>query len=752
MSLRSKIVIILFTVVVMYAALDRVIQEVVVFKSFEALEEAQAERDLRRVVQAIQSEVRHLGVRCDDWATWDDTYRFIDDSRRAEQALDVADRTRFGDRARDYIVSNLVPECFHKNNLNLLYICDSDGKVVWGRGLDLEGDRDFGLHDFPSERLAPDHPLLVENTRILIENLPGSFTSDDLRKLFLPFGGVRSAEVALDPMSARAQSSGSVRMETPEAADAALSGLSNKEVAGHAIRLKASEAPGGLLMTERGPMLVSAKPVLNNQRQGPARGTVIMGRLLSPALVAALARQTGVDFAVWRVQEEDLAAAEQQVLNEVTAQAGEDAHVIRVSDEDTLHAYTTYSDIRQAPALLIRANIVRDITARGATAARYALLSTVVAGILILSVLLQLLQRAVLKPIAALTEQAVQVGRSEDFTRKLNLDRADEIGTLSREFDAMMEKLADSRAALVKAARAAGMSEIATGVLHNVGNVLNSVNVSATLVADKARSAGLDDLKGALRAVQESTDDLVTFLQQDPRGKHLYPLLKSLAADLESERETIAREAKTLTQGIEHIKELIQSQQSHAGRSGVLECISLKEEIEVAVNMTGLGIQGRGIEVVREYDDLPPCAVDRHRLKEILVNVIQNAWQSVQAREEGTRPQASADGTPNAGLDGSGAATSRSRLTLRLKKDDRGRVRIEVADNGLGIPRENLSRIFTHGFTTKKTGHGFGLHASANAAKEMGGALTVHSAGLGTGATFILDLPVEKHQGAGART
>jgi signal transduction histidine kinase len=71
-------------------------------------------------------------------------------------------------------------------------------------------------------------------------------------------------------------------------------------------------------------------------------------------------------------------------------------------------------------------------------------------------------------------------------------------------------------------------------------------------------------------------------------------------------------------------------------------------------------------------------------------------------------------------------------------------VSIIVRDNGIGIPPENLIKIFNHGFTTKRDGHGFGLHSGANAAKEMGGSLTAESNGPGLGATFTLELPVAK--------
>jgi signal transduction histidine kinase len=391
-----------------------------------------------------------------------------------------------------------------------------------------------------------------------------------------------------------------------------------------------------------------------------------------------------------------------------------------------MRAYQTLSDIRQAPALLLRVEIPREITATGATAVRYGLFSTVAAGLLMILVLLMMLQRTVVAPIVRLTEHAVEIGRREDFTRKLELARGDEIGVLSREFDGMMEKLELSRAAVVKAARAAGMSEIATGVLHNVGNVLNSVNVSATLVADRARNSGATDLKRAMDLVRAGAVDLATFLAEDPRGVHLGPLLGSLADQIDSEQRTILGEVRALTSGIEHIKELILSQQDYAGRSGVLESVSLAEQIESAIAMTGRNVAGAEIEIVREYEDLPPLYADRHRLMEILVNLFQNARQSLQSPDVAVR-----------------------RLSVRLRSSGADRVEIEVADTGVGIPEANLARIFTHGFTTKKTGHGFGLHASANAVNEMGGRLSARSPGAGRGATFTLDLPVRGAETAG---
>jgi signal transduction histidine kinase len=123
------------------------------------------------------------------------------------------------------------------------------------------------------------------------------------------------------------------------------------------------------------------------------------------------------------------------------------------------------------------------------------------------------------------------------------------------------------------------------------------------------------------------------------------------------------------------------------------------------------------VEVVREFENVPPMNVDKHKLLQILVNLVRNAKYACQESERVDK-----------------------QMTVRVANGD-GRIKISVIDNGVGIPPENLTRIFNHGFTTRKDGHGFGLHSGALAAKEIGGSLNVHSDGPGQGAAFTLELP-----------
>jgi signal transduction histidine kinase len=282
----------------------------------------------------------------------------------------------------------------------------------------------------------------------------------------------------------------------------------------------------------------------------------------------------------------------------------------------------------------------------------------------------------------------------------------------------MVEKLAESSAALTQTARAAGMSEISTGILHNVGNVLNSVNVAATLVGEKTQDLCVADLEAVAALLAKNADDLAGFVTNDPLGKKLQNYLQTLAHHLRNEQRAITAELAGLSNGIAHICELIRAQQGLAKCSSLTQQVFVSDEVEEALTISNRALSpDADLVVVREYDDVT-AELDKHKLLEIVVNLIQNARQAMLEADIPER-----------------------RLTLRALARPEGRFRIEVADNGVGIPEESLVKVFSLGFTTKANGHGFGLHTSANAAREMGGFLNVESGGPGKGATFVLDLP-----------
>jgi signal transduction histidine kinase len=251
-----------------------------------------------------------------------------------------------------------------------------------------------------------------------------------------------------------------------------------------------------------------------------------------------------------------------------------------------------------------------------------------------------------------------------------------------------------------------------------VGNVLNSINVSAGFIEDKVLNSKAKKLKKVTDMIAEHAGDLGKFFIDDKRGKHIPIYLTEAAQLIIDEQADIAEKLKSLTKNIEHIKQIIQAQQRYAKSGGVEIFTSISEVIKHSIEIAGGDLKRKGAECILELVELPEVRMDKQRVLQILVNLISNAKYAL------------------------GKSKNQEKLlTIRCHKHNEDKLRIEVTDNGIGIPKENMSKIFRHGFTTKEGGHGFGLHSSALAAKEMSGALTAQSDGRGKGATFILELP-----------
>jgi signal transduction histidine kinase len=276
---------------------------------------------------------------------------------------------------------------------------------------------------------------------------------------------------------------------------------------------------------------------------------------------------------------------------------------------------------------------------------------------------------------------------------------------------------------LVVTARKAGMAEVAIGVLHNVGNVLNSVNVSSSIVVDRVRQLKAERLSKAVVLLRQNEKDLGAYLSTDPKGKQIVTYLETLVGHLHTEQTGALEELESLTKNIGHIKDIVAVQQSYATQVGLTEPVKVIELVEDALRMNANALERHDVRTVRQYDPHPPVIqADRHKILQILVNLIRNAKEACQD-----------------------SSRTDKQLVIRVFNGD-GTIKISASDNGVGIPPENLSRIFNHGFTTRKNGHGFGLHNAALAAKEMGGLLRVSSPGTGEGAIFTLELPAPKQE------
>ena len=279
-------------------------------------------------------------------------------------------------------------------------------------------------------------------------------------------------------------------------------------------------------------------------------------------------------------------------------------------------------------------------------------------------------------------------------------------------------ELKKTQAELLRTSRFAGMAEVATGVLHNVGNVLNSVNVAATLIADKIKNSRISSLAKLDDLLNQHSDDLADFLTRDAKGRQIPSFVKSLSECLQQERAEVLGEVTFLTRNIDHIKEIVAMQQNYAQVSGVVESVVPRELVEDALHIHAEAYLRHGVKVIREYGEVPAVSVDKHKVLQILVNLLSNAKYACDAD-----------------------AKEEKCVWVRIEVTE-NQLRVVVRDNGTGITPENLTKIFQHGFTTREDGHGFGLHNGANIAKELGGSLGAQSAGSGKGSAFTLQLPL----------
>jgi signal transduction histidine kinase len=237
----------------------------------------------------------------------------------------------------------------------------------------------------------------------------------------------------------------------------------------------------------------------------------------------------------------------------------------------------------------------------------------------------------------------------------------------------------------------AGMAEVATGVLHNVGNVLNSVNVSAGIVLNKLRQSKADKVSKAAGLLEANRQELAAYLTVDPNGRKLPGYLAKLGTFLTTENSELLAEVDQLSHNIEHIKEVVAMQQNYAKVSGVFENLKLDDLVEDALAMNSGAFERHGITVERRFHPSPLVCVDRHRVLQILINLFRNAKYALDDAN---------------GID--------KRIIIAIAPLNEELVRVSVIDNGIGIAPENLNKIFGHGFTTRKDGHGFGLHSGAN--------------------------------------
>ena len=302
---------------------------------------------------------------------------------------------------------------------------------------------------------------------------------------------------------------------------------------------------------------------------------------------------------------------------------------------------------------------------------------------------------------------------------KFQNDLRDANENLENKVHERTEELKDLNSKIAEIARSAGMAEVASGVLHNVGNVLNSINVSTSILIDQVHNCKSERLDMLVELLDEHKENLAEFMATNKKGKLIVPFIKELSSQLNIDQKKQVEELKDLSSNVDHIKNIISMQQSYTGSRGVVEKQSAAKVFEDAIKINIASMKRHNIILNREFDESVVLYVDKHRLIQVLVNLISNAMHAVEQNPDHEKE-----------------------VIVGVSSGDR-KVIFSVQDNGVGIDKNILNRLFEFGFKKRQGGHGYGLHHSALVAGEMNGRLFAESEGLGMGAKFVLELPVE---------
>jgi two-component system, NtrC family, sensor kinase len=461
----------------------------------------------------------------------------------------------------------------------------------------------------------------------------------------------------------------------------------------------------GLLGTDLGTLMIAGSPVLDGAGHGPARGMVILGRLLTHSVVHDMSAQAQTALT--------LLAPSQDHGGEQLVEGGSDTRV-----------YRSFNDIYGQPIMTLRVDIPREITRRGYAAARYAGAYLAGAAFVVLALLVAALNRLILTPLAVVTRHAVAVGKEQDLTTRLNLTGRDEIGVLARELDRMVTRLADSRTQLIDQSYQAGLGELAKGVLHNLGNAMTPIGVRLATVSDRLRQAPVEDAGEALAELRRGTDDAG---RRADLEEFVRLACSELAHTVTSAREDLA----VMTRQTTVIQTVLAEQMRTARNEHVIEPVRLTELLAQSLEVVPDSCRQRlQIDVDESLRRAGVLRLARTVLRLVLQNLIINASDAVR----------------DAGRD-----KGRLRVSAAIVSDaGRELLQLSCQDDGVGIPQENLERVFEKGFSTKprETNQGIGLHWCANVVNALGGRIWAASDGPGRGAAFHFVVPLAAPEAA----
>ena len=618
MRLGTRIFLALLTVFVISVSLNYAVFHFFVLDRADTLEKNIASENMEMFKATLHRELTHFELFVSDWAAWNDTYLFVQDKNKG------------------YIESNLVPDTFFDNKINLIHIYDSKGNCMWKKSYDLKSNKPISLDIFSAGKNSP-------NSLLLNHPQPDS-------------------KVA------------------------------------------------GVLTMKEGPVLIASYPIITSDNKGPIKGTIIMGRILTIELMKSIMEQTRLNVRFWPIS--NIPSNKIEILSAVLSS---NSNLTLEADEDEVQTYAVINDIVGKPAIFLEGTSPRKIYKQNVAMFRFAFISFLTIGLVILVSIAIFFNIFILRPLKELTDRISKVSKTANLFTSVQMDRSDEFGTLSQNFQTMMQKLATTQKSLVDESYKLGIAEMAMGTLHNIGNAVNPIKVRSQILSENLNADYVRNINRAFREIKSNSTDesrkfkLIEFLEKT--NMHQEELIKSTLEYLQF-----------TTKQISVMDGLLEQQKGYSTADRPLESLPYIELIHEAINQIPRSMRDVvDILISKKVLELRPVLAERIRLFHVVHNVLLNACEALVDASVGSK-QIIITGQP---------------VIIQNKRG----VELSIHDNGIGIERAILERVFEREYTSKSKDHsGIGLHWCANAVSSMNGSIKAYSDGLGKGALFTITL------------
>lgn len=462
----------------------------------------------------------------------------------------------------------------------------------------------------------------------------------------------------------------------------------------------------GLIDTDMGVLLAAGSPILDGFNNGPARGMVIVGRILDNRELQRIGRQAQValDMRLWD-KSSDASSASRLTETETTT---------RVE-----HVFVNQSG---RPLLVLGITVPRTISRHGAEAVRYSTLMLSLAGGVVLLVLLVLLSRIVLGPLTSVTDHAQRIAAADDLSQRLGYERNDELGLLAHAFDDMVGRLADSRRELADRSFESGAAENASGVLHNLGNAMTPLSVNIAALRHHLHAMPVDELQHTLEEFLRGSAD-------PARQRDLRQFLELVVKELGHARAQAGDALAQIVEQAEVIEGVLAAQHVKPRAAPVLQPVTLVELVERSLARLGPAQRAR-----LEVHQAPGVAA---------LGTLSLPGTTLGLVLQELAAYAAACAEP--------AGQTRARFDVEaelLSTDARRVLRLGIQQASGGLDAAAVRALFQKETATTvaapggAAASGRGLHWCANTLHALGGSIAAHSEGVGRGVRFELLLPL----------